>query len=109
MYQVPVKAPNVQDHFEIYIFDKINIIYLKSVNNFPYPKHYGIEQQIAIYDNYLAIDNSYIIFGGEKYYLNEYKSTNSESSNSLFHPHEILTFEFETEEEALYFQLKYGY
>lgn len=114
MYRVIIDAKSLSQYFNLYIlgeneFIHRNIEYIKSIDGFQYPIHYGSSNLDSdIYDEFLLIDNSYLIYNGTKYYLKDYESTFRGSPSGLFEFDEILTFEFETEEEALYFKMKYG-
>ena len=113
MIQVIIPALSVSQHFNSYVLgenDELkNTEFILPVDDFKYPAHYGSSYfDNDTYDQFLLVDNSYIIYRNVKYYLKDYELTFFGGSAGLFEPYEVLTFEFETEEEALYFQMKYG-
>lgn len=72
--------------------------FLIPTKDFEYqPIHYGLPNEIDRFDSYLIDKNQY----NDSVYDTVYQV------NVIFDDIDVLTFEFETEEEALYFKLKY--
>ena len=105
MYKVVVDAESMIEYFHYieYLDDddpEEAEAKITPVKDFDYmPKHYGRRHDTNVLDNYLI----------SKSFLDVSKVKNGEylSSAWIFISSEVLTFEFKTEEEALYFQLKY--
>ena len=72
--------------------------FLIPVKDFEYqPIHYGVAHQIERFDSYLIGKSLY----NDSDYVSAYDPC------SIIDDIDVFTFEFDTEEEALYFQMKY--
>lgn len=111
MYQATIKAQNVQDHFELMksenCFNHLPLRYIRVIDDFPYPKFYfdGADN----FNEFLLVNSKFIIYNDIKYNIYDYMFSKYCDLKYFIEDDEYFTFEFETEEEALYFQLKYGY
>ena len=94
---------NVMALLEYFVRVKVELGYnfnnfLIPTKDFEYqPIHYGIPNEIDRFDSYLIEKNQY----NDTVYDMVYQASD------IFDDIDVLTFEFETEEEALYFKLKY--
>lgn len=116
MELVKIQTSKLKDCFDVYeyYFRYNDIIfmnyYYETKNNFEfYPIHYGRINNITVFDNFLIINES-ILIDESVVKLSDVDLIKKDLAYSLsenYSLYENFTFQFDTEEEALYFKMKY--